>query len=258
MIYAADFRFSSRHINRAARHRWRLNNPIYAVLPDETADQELVGHLVKDLDSGIDTLRRSGHNIIFTVISLKALLAVPDTATPTRINGLRKMVQSFGTNSGRKVPLQNKESFADLNDEQQFIRFVFEEYLKALELYLNGQGHHGFAGHVLTIGHALVELNRMGHKETAHKGLEAYWQFVQQARGGADLGGQKVQDPPQPHRSVLTRDYWSDQGKRQTGQIVSSHLIKYPYSFYALAKEVRDDDLKKRIFETLYHLTAIS
>jgi hypothetical protein len=98
----------------------------------------------------------------------------------------------------------------------------------------------------------------MGHRETARKGLEAYWRFVEQARDGADLGGEKVQDPPQPRHSVLTRDYWLDQGKRKTGDIVSSHLIKYPYSFYALAKEVRDDDLKKRIFERLYHLTAIS
>jgi len=217
-----------------------------------------VDHLVNDLDAGIDTLRQSGHNIIFTVISLKALQAVPDAATPARVDGLRKMVRSFGTKGGGKLPLENQESFVDLSDEQEFIRFVFEEYLKALELYLNGKGHHGFAGHVLTIGHALVELDRMGHKETARKGIEAYWQFVQQARDGADLGGKKVLDSPPPHHSVLTHDYWSEQGKRETGEIVSSHLIKYPYSFYALAKEVRDDDLKKRIFERLYHLTAIS
>ncbi len=217
-----------------------------------------MGHLVKDLDAGIDTLRQSGHNIIFTVISLKALRAVPDAATPTRVNGLRKMVQSFGTKGGNP-PLQNKDSFVDLSDEQQFIRFIFEEYLKALELYLNGKGHHGFAGHILTIGHALVELDRMGHKETARKGVEAYWQFVQQARNGANLGGKKVPDSTPPHLSVLARDYWSEQGKHQkTREIVSSHLIKYPYSFYALAKEVRDDDLKKRIFESLYHLTAVS
>jgi hypothetical protein len=235
-----------------------LTSPIYAPLAEETADQELVDNLVKDLDAGIDTLRLSGHNIIFAVISLKALRAVPDAATPARVNGLRKMVQSFGTKGGSKIPLQNKDSFADLSDEQQFIRFVFEEYLKALELYLNGKGHHGFAGHVLTIGHALVELDRMGHKETARKGLAAYWQFVQQARGGADLGGKKVQDPPEPHHSALARDYWAEQGERQTGEIVSSHLIKYPYSFFALAKELRDDALKQRLLDSIYYLTAVS
>jgi hypothetical protein len=235
-----------------------LTKPIYAPREEEPADQQLVDSLVTDLDAGIDTLRQSGHNIIFAVISLKALQAAPEAATPARVNGLRKMVQSFGTNRRPQDPLENQETFIDLSDEQQFIRFVFEEYLKALELYLVGKGHHGFAGHVLTIGHALVELDRMGHKETARKGVEAYWQFVRQARDGADLGGENVKAPPQPRHSPLTRDYWIDQEKRQRGEIVSSHLIKYPYSFYALAKEVRDDDLKKRIFEKLYHLTAIS
>ena len=34
----------------------------------------------------------------------------------------------------------------------------------------------GFDGHVVTIGHALVELYRMGHKDLAKKGVPAYWQ----------------------------------------------------------------------------------
>jgi len=39
---------------------------------------------------------------------------------------------------------------------------------------------------------------------------------------------------------------------------VDSHLIKYPYSFYALARELRDDALKQRILEKIYYLTAVS
>ena len=164
--------------------------------PEEKADPDLIDGLVKDLDAGIDTLRSSGQNIIFTANSLKALREIPETATPGRVKGLRKMVQSFGTNKGRVIPLPNKDTFVDLRDEKLFIRFVFEEYLKALDLFLNGKGHHGFAGHVLTVGHALLELHRMGHKETANKGVEAYWQFVQQARNGAELGGKKVKEGP--------------------------------------------------------------
>ena len=43
------------------------------------------------------------------------------------------------------------------------------------------------------------------------------------------------------------REYWAAQAKRRLGEIVSSHTVKYPYSFYALAKDVTDEDLKKRI-----------
>ena len=108
----------------------------------ETADPELVEGLVKDLDAGIDILRRSGHNIIFAVTSLKAL-AAPEAATPGRIDGLRKMVRSFGETSGGAA--KDPDPLVGLDDERKFVHFVFEEFLKA-------KGN-GFDGHVKAIGH---------------------------------------------------------------------------------------------------------
>jgi hypothetical protein len=233
-----------------------LKSPIYVARPEEKADAELLAALAKDLDAGVDTLRRSGHNIIFAAISLKTLREVPEAVTPERMAGLRKMVQSFGAGGGPRP--RNDGTFVDLTDETKFVRFVFEEYLKALDLYRNGKGHHGFAGHLLTIGHALLELKRMGYAETAARGVAAYWQFVKQARDGADLGGQKVKDAPPKPPLPLVREYWAGQSQRAAGTIVSSHLIKYPYSFFALAKELRDDDLKQRLLDSIYYLTAIS
>ena len=64
-----------------------LKSPIYAPRTEKKADPELVEGLVKDLDAGIDSLRRSGHNIIFANISLKTLREVPEVpeaATPAR------------------------------------------------------------------------------------------------------------------------------------------------------------------------------
>lgn len=235
-----------------------LTKPIFEPRQAERAEPELVVGLVQDLDAGIDTLRRYGHNIIFAVISLKALRAEPEAATPARIKGLREMVQSFGKSNQPGGELQPRDGYVDLSDEQKFIHFALEEYLKALELYRNGKGHHGFAGHLLTSGHALLELHRMGYKETAQKGIAAYWQFVEEARRGVDRGGKRVADAPPAPPTPLKREYWVEQGKRQPGELVSSHLIKYPYSFYTLARELRDDELKQRLLETIYHLTAIS
>jgi hypothetical protein len=134
-----------------------------------------------------------------------------------------------------------------LDDEQKFIHFIFEEFLKA--------AGDGFDGHVVTIGHALVELNRMGHKELARKGVPAFWEWVRGAR--AEDGGKVAPAPPQAP-TPLTREYWSAQVKRRVGEIASSHTIKYPYSFYALAKDVRNEDLKKRILAKVHQLTAIN
>ena len=79
-----------------------LKNPIYAAArPKEASELRLVEGLLEDLDAGIATLRGKGHNIIFAVTCLKALRAVPEAATPERIDGLRKMVRSFGMTSGK-------------------------------------------------------------------------------------------------------------------------------------------------------------
>lgn len=234
-----------------------LTAPIYAPRAEERADPALIERLVKDLESGIGVLRAAGHNIIFATLSLKALREAPEAVTPARIGGLCAMVRSFGTGGGRGAG-PNPEGLADLSDEPRFVRFVFREYLSAVELYVSGKGHHGFAGHLLTIGHALLELRRMGCPELAAKGLPAYWQFVRQARAGADLGGRRVADAPAGSPGPLSREYWASQRGRRTGEIVSSHLIKYPYSFFALARELRDEELKARILGSLYHLTAIT
>ena len=222
-----------------------LKNPIYAVArPKEAADPKLVEGLLEDLDAGIAKVRGKGHNIIFAVTCLKALHAVPEATTPERIDGLRKMVRSFGKTKGAVE--KDSDPLVGLDDEQKFIHFIFEEFLKAMG--------DGFDGHVVTIGHALVELHRMGHKELAKKGVPAYWEWCRGSRSGLKEG--QIASAPPRAATPLTREYWAAQAKRRVGEIVSSHTIKYPYSFYALAKDVKDEDLKKRILAKVYRLTA--
>ena len=201
-----------------------MKNPIYAAArPKEAADPKLIEGLLEDLDGGIASLRGKGHNIIFAVTCLKALRAVPDAATPERIDGLRKMVQSFGQTRGEAE--KDSDPLVGLDDEQKFVHFIFEEFLRA-----RGDG---FDGHVVTIGHALVELNRMGHKELARKGVPAYWQWVRGARAGEDEGASDIAPAPPREPTPLNREYWAAQAKHRIGEIVSSHTVKYPYSFYA-------------------------
>jgi hypothetical protein len=225
-----------------------LKNPIYAAArPKQAADPKLTEGLLEDLDAGIATLRGKGHNIIFAVTCLKALRAVPEAVTRERIDGLRKMVRSFGKTRGGAEE-DPEPPLVGLDDEHKFIHFIFEEFLKA--------AGDGFDGHVVTIGHALVELYRMGHKELARKGVPAYWDWVRGSR--ADPGEREVAPSPPQSPSPLTREYWATQAKRRVGEIVSSHTIKYPYSFYALAKDVTDEDLKERILAKVYRLTAVN
>ena len=82
-----------------------------------------------------------------------------DALETAAIDGLRKMVRSFGQTRGGAA--RDPDPLVGLDDEQEFVHFVFEEFLRA-------KGG-GFDGHVVTIGHAMVELHRMGHEELARK-----------------------------------------------------------------------------------------
>jgi hypothetical protein len=93
----------------------------------------------------------------------------------------------------------------------------------------------------------------MGHQDLAQKGVPAYWDWVRASRAG-DGGGDVAAASREP--TPLSREYWATQAKRRLGEIVSSHSVKYPYSFYALAKDVTDEDLKKRILAKVAVLTA--
>ena len=77
------------------------------------------------------------------------------------------------------------------------------------------------------------------------------WQWVRASRADG-VRAAAPREGPTPR----AREYWATQAKRRVGEIVSSHTVKYPYSFYALAKDVTDEDLKKRILAKVYRLTA--
>ena len=63
--------------------------------------------------------------------------------------------------------------------------------------------------------------------------------------------------PPGTPDPARPAEYWNPaQAKHRIGEIAGSHTVKYPYGFYALAKDVTDEGLKERILAKVYRLTA--
>ena len=163
---------------------------------------------------------------------------------------MRKMDPELRADGGPGAP-KDSDPLVGLDDDQKFVHFVSRrEFLKA-------KGN-GFDGHVVTIGHALLELHRMGHKGSwLRQGGAGLLAEVGPGHARVtSLGEGKVGVSRFERPTPLTREYWAAQAKDDLGEIVSSHRVKYPYSFYALAKDVKDEDLKKRILAKVYRLTA--
>ena len=223
-----------------------LKNPIYeAPRPKEAADPKLVEGLLEDLDAGIATLRGKGHNIIFAVTCLKALREVPEAATPERIAGLRKMVQSFGKTKGG-----GREGFRPACGPRR------REEVHPLRVrgVPEGEGRRVRRAR----GDDRARPGRAAPHGAQGTGEEGRPGLLAVGPGGTRADKVKARRPRVKAPTPLAREYWAAQAKRRVGEIVSSHTVKYPYSFYALAKDVTDEDLKKRILAKVSRLTAIN
>lgn len=243
---------------RALLDRRFLASPLYAPHESEAADPQLLDGILTDLEASAGTHLNACHGLIFGALALRTLRELPSALTPARARGLRATMTCLGTEPAPAVPAELRAQIPSLDETPAFARFVFEEHLRALAAYREGHAHHGFAGHLLTIAHALVELHRLGHAEIARKGLAAYAHFVQRSRTAPDLGRRRAADAPAQFARPWEREHWIAQARRSDGLVVSGHLVKYPASWCALAADLEDAELKRTAEGALFHLTAVS
>ena len=93
--------------------------------PEEPPQPDQVEQIAKALSRNIDQTRQSGHNVIFAALSIRALKDHPEYATPSIVDGIRKLIQAFdgqipgngyygkkrGRINGDKVNLRPEDDF---------------------------------------------------------------------------------------------------------------------------------------------------
>ena len=220
---------------------------IFRPSPDEQPDSALLDQLQITLLNGIGDLREAGHNIIFGAIALKAFHDRPDAITPSRIAGICRLIDDFATT--QNVELDEDDGVPGIDDEGALIEFIFSEYLGTVSRYA-GYGQ-GWAGHLLTIGHAVIELSRLGYPQLAAPARNAYRMYIRTMRRGPNETDRRIPDHPRSSLTPLDRDYWA-QGKPVRPGL--GHAFKYPYSFYNLFSGLDDPALKQRCLAESYKI----
>jgi hypothetical protein len=220
---------------------------IFRPAPDEPPDSALREKLLNTLSSGIGDLREIGHNIIFGAMALKAFRDCPDAITPFRVDGICRLIEDFATT--QNVTLEDDDGVPGIEDENALIEFIFSEYLRSVSLYAGfGQG---WAGHLLTVGHAVIELSRLGYPNLAVPAHTAYRMYIKTMRRGPKETDRRIPDHPPSSLTPLDHDYWA-QGKAVRPGL--GHAFKYPYSFYNLLSGLNDPALKKRCLTEAYKI----
>jgi hypothetical protein len=220
---------------------------IFRPAPDEPADSTLRQQLLDTLSTGIGDLREVGHNIIFGAIALKAFRDRPDAITPARVEGICRLIENFTTT--QNVELNDDDRIPGIADKGALIEFIFSEYLRSVSLYA-GYGQ-GWAGHLITIGHAVIGLSRLGHTQLAMQAHNAFRMYITTMRRGPKETNRRIPDHPPSSLTPLDHAYWA-QGKPVRPGL--GHAFKYPYSFYNLLSGLNDPALKKRCLAESYKI----
>jgi hypothetical protein len=215
------------------------NDALFIPAPSEAPDAALLEQLLNTLSAGIGDLREVGHNIIFGAAALKAFRQCPDAITPFRVEGICKLIGDFTTT--QNVAIEDDDGVPGISDESALIEFIFNEYLHSVSLYA-GYGQ-GWAGHLLTIGHAIIELSRLGYPDLAARAHNAYRMYIKTIRRGPKDTDRHIPDHPATTLTPLDCDYWKQRKSVRSGL---GHAFKYAYSFYNLLSKLRDPILRER------------
>ena len=125
----------------------------------------------------------------------RALKEYPQYATPSIINGIRRLIGGFdqasagsgyygrekGRIDGDQVALQDDPSFSPYSSPECMVDVVLDELLETAP-----ERRQGFGGlwHIINHAAALIDLSEYGYPNLAQRGLEAYHRHVRGSSGG--------------------------------------------------------------------------
>ena len=199
------------------------NTALCAPLPAERPEPELVNRITKTLQENMDGLRQAGHNVIFPAMALKAFRQLPDAVTPTRVEGICKLIEAFS--SMDDIRLQDEDDIPGLGASPEAAEFILSELLRTIVAF-DGRGQ-GWSGHLLTYGRALIDLRQLGYNALTRRGEGAFRIYIKRIRmGPLETDQPRPEHPPSdlyPHQ----RAYWESRQTRSVGlgHVLSTRMV---------------------------------
>ena len=241
-----------------------LNAPaMFEPFPKEQPKEDLIDGIADALSRNINRARESGHNVIFAAIAIRALKDHPDLATPSVIDGIRKLIAGFdnaspgsgyygkekGRINGRKITLPDDAGIRQFPDLPTMANTVVDDLIQHA-----AQRREGFGGswHVINHAAALAELSRQGYRELAIKGLPAFHEHYRLFQTLPDVSEEKGVETPTAD-APLTPSFWHpDKIRRERARL--THRIKTLYGFNELAELVESKTRRDQATDKLRYL----
>ncbi len=231
-------------VARVIDEQW-AHTELCAPFPTENVNPQLLDQLLSCMEEHLEGLREAGHNVILPTLALKAFRDVPEAITPSRIDGICRLVESFTVTD---VPRDGDVDLPSTADAAMAADYILGELVDCIERF-HGRGQ-GWSGHLLTYGKAFLDLRALGYHDLATQAEEGYKCYIRRIR----MGPQEI-DKPRPEHSPtdlnpLQEAYWHE----HAGDLMFGHQLKYPYGFYGLLKHARDPLVCRRSLQVTYRI----
>ena len=232
-------------LSSTINERW-TNTDLCAAFPDAAPQPELIENILDTMSTHSTGLRQAGHNIILPALALKAFREVPEAAIAARIDGICHLIQSFTVSD---VPVsEDPVELPELTHSSAFSEFILQEFIQCTEKF-QGRGQ-GWSGHLLTYAKALVDLDTLGYSALVEKAKEGFSIYIGRIRMGPLETDQPRQEHGPMHATPLQEQYWA----KQKGDWNLGHVVKYPYGFYGLFQNAKDQTLKDQCMAVAHRI----
>ncbi|MEW4453346.1 hypothetical protein AB1L30_11765 [Bremerella sp. JC817] len=247
-----------------AKQKGLTPTELFRKLPAEEPQPEQIPSIAKALESNVGQTRQSGHNIIFASIAIRAFHDHPDLATPSAINGTRKLITGFdnahagrgyygrekGWLIGNQVKLPEPSEVPAYRTIPDMVNATITELIETASIR-----RQGFGGlwHLINHAAAITELDRFGYKALALKALPAHHHHLRLLRSLPDLKqelGIVVKADYDPRKPA----FWDGMLKRDEARL--THRIKTLYGFYTLRRHIESDTTRQEAEDALLYLMA--
>jgi hypothetical protein len=229
------------------------NKPLFKSFPEEPGNKKLLEQIIKVASENFRSLRRVGHDMIFTMYALRTFRMAPNLITPQRVTGVCQLIKRFGESDSMRwrADLQSVDDseIPNFGDVESTACFILQEFLDTCNRFI-GRGQ-GWSGHLLTVGHSLIELLRMGYDDLAKRGRYAFSQFVWRVRQGPQESDKNYMENKKIKLRPLDLDYWKHWGGRDPNL---GHCFKYAFSFYYLLGLSGDQVLNSRCLSEAWRI----
>jgi hypothetical protein len=241
------------------------DSELFEDFPKEKPKEGLIDGIAEALEKNIRTPRASGHNVIFASIAIHALKEYPDFATPSIIDGIRKLVGLFdnshpgsgyygkakGRITGNKATLPEVDDGVPLyKDVKGMVEAVLDEIVNQ-DPKIHRQGYGGLV-HVNNHAAAITDLAQYGYPELMPAAIASHHRHLRLWRNLPDVADEFG---PQAFSgfSPYTAEYWIS-GKVPYDRALLTHRVKTMFGFDELMEAIDDARKEQRAYDKLRYM----